>query len=71
MLRMALESDGSPPEDRTSGIAPLVSIPDLTVASEFSFGWVDANGREIQPNGLGEIDAMIATLAQARGGRVL
>ena len=71
MLRMALESDGGPPEDRTSGIAPLVSIPDLTVASEFSFGWVDANGREIQPNGLGEIDAMIATLAQARGGRVL
>ena len=70
-LRMAMESDGGQPQDRTSAMAALVSIPDLTAALELSFGWVDANGREVQPNGLGEIDAMIATLAQARGGRIL
>ena len=70
-LRMALESDDGRPPVRTDALEPLVSVPDLVAALELSFGWVDANGREIPGNGLGGIDATIAPLAQGRGGRVL
>ena len=70
-LRMALESGGGQPQARTDALARLVSIPDPMGALELSFGWVDANRRESQTNGLGLIDATIAPLAQGRGGRVL
>ena len=38
---------------------------------EVSLGWADVSPRSVPDNGVGEIDALIAPLAQGRGGRVL